>query len=116
MLPVALALQGTKARAPTVALMGWLGPRGAGLDRVRGHRPGLPAREASTIIAATYLTIGGSVLLHGLSAAPLVERYVRWYERHPADTPPAMESGATPAFRARGPVPHAAIRAPLSDE
>ena len=32
---------------------------------------------------AIYLTVGLSVFAHGLSAAPLADRYARWYERHP---------------------------------
>ena len=32
---------------------------------------------------AIYLTVGLSVLAHGLTAAPLAGRYARWYEQHP---------------------------------
>jgi len=32
------------------------------------------------IVLAIYLTVGLSVLAHGLSAAPLAARYARWYE------------------------------------
>ena len=41
------------------------------------------------IVLAIYLTVGLSVLAHGLSAAPLAARYARWYEAHAR---PAMES------------------------
>ena len=34
---------------------------------------------------AIYLTVGLSVLAHGLTAAPLAGRYARWYERHPRE-------------------------------
>jgi hypothetical protein len=37
------------------------------------------------IVTAIYLTVGLSVLAHGLSAAPLASRYARWYEQHPRD-------------------------------
>ena len=36
------------------------------------------------ILLAIYLTVGLSVFAHGLSAAPLADRYARWYEHHPA--------------------------------
>jgi NhaP-type Na+/H+ or K+/H+ antiporter len=108
MLPVALALRGTQARVPTVALMGWLGPRGLASIVFAVIVQDSALANTSTIIATTYLTIGLSVLLHGASAAPLVERYVRWYGRHP-DDPASMESRPAPEFRARGPVPHAAV-------
>lgn len=39
-----------------------------------------------------YLTVGLSVLAHGLSAAPLVNRYVAWFERTSTSGAPAMES------------------------
>jgi sodium/hydrogen antiporter len=114
MLPVALALRGTRARPPTVALMGWLGPRGLASIVFAVIVQDSALANTSTIIATTYLTIGLSVLLHGASAAPLVDRYVRWYERHPDDGPPSMESRPAPEFRARGPVPHAALADPQS--
>jgi sodium/hydrogen antiporter len=44
-----------------------------------------------TILLVTYGTVGLSVLLHGLSAAPLVARYARWYESQPPDRLPLME-------------------------
>jgi len=109
MLPVALALWGTKARTPTVALMGWLGPRGLASIVFAVIVEDAHVRHTSTIIATTYLTIGLSVLLHGLSAAPLVDRYARWYRKEPEDVTPSMESEPASEFRTRGPVPHAAI-------
>ncbi len=70
------------------------------------HLPG-----AETILLTTYVTIGLSVIAHGLTAAPLAERYARWYESHPRDTPPAMESVPTPDHRTRG-APHPDTGAP----
>ena len=55
------------------------------------------------IVLAIYLTVGLSVLAHGLSAAPLANRYARWYQRHPRDAAPAMESRPAEVTRARGP-------------
>ena len=79
MLPVAIALFGTHARRPTVAFMGWFGPRGLAsiVFAVIVEDAHLP--HSATIATATYLTVGLSVLLHGLSAAPLVSRYADWY-------------------------------------
>ena len=40
MLPVAIAMLGSAAKWQTVGFLGWFGPRGPGIDRVRGnHRP-----------------------------------------------------------------------------
>ena len=38
-----------------------------------------------TIVLAIYVTVGLSVLAHGITAAPLAGRYARWYEQHPRD-------------------------------
>jgi hypothetical protein len=40
---------------------------------------------ADTILLATYLTIGLSVLAHGITAAPAAKSYARWYEAHGRD-------------------------------
>ncbi|MFF9783879.1 NhaP-type Na+/H+ or K+/H+ antiporter [Streptomyces sp. SceaMP-e96] len=78
MVPVALCLAGSGLDARTVGFIGWFGPRGLasiifGLLAVEeltpaGARPVLPA------IACTVLL---SVLAHGLTSAPLANRYGR---------------------------------------
>jgi hypothetical protein len=42
------------------------------------------------------------VLLHGLSAAPLANRYAAWFHGHPGDRRPALESSPVAAPRPRG--------------
>jgi NhaP-type Na+/H+ or K+/H+ antiporter len=93
LLPVALAMYGTGARAWTVAFVGWFGPRGLAsivFAVIVVQESALP--HTSTILVATYVTVGLSVLMHGLSAAPLARRYARWYESHPPAALPPMES------------------------
>jgi sodium/hydrogen antiporter len=100
MLPVAIAMLGTRARPVTLAFMGWFGPRGLAsivfavivLEEAR-----LPHEQ--TILLAIYLTVGLSVLLHGITAAPLAGRYGRWYDAHPRATPPSMEAAPATATR-----------------
>jgi NhaP-type Na+/H+ or K+/H+ antiporter len=110
MLPVAISLWGSHARAPTVLFMGWFGPRGLASivfavvveDTHQAHSP--------TILTATYLTVGLSVLLHGLSASPLVSRYAAWYAASAAKHPPTMESEPAHEHRPRrSAVPPAAL-------
>jgi NhaP-type Na+/H+ or K+/H+ antiporter len=80
MLPVGLAMLGTGARRPTVAFLGWFGPRGLAsvvfavilLDDTQ-----LP--HLTTLLLAITVTIALSVYAHGLTARPLTERYVRWW-------------------------------------
>ena len=72
MLPVAVAMIGTGARWRTVTFLGWFGPRGlasivfAVIVAEQAHLPG-----TNTILITTFLTIGLSVLAHGITAAPL---------------------------------------------
>jgi NhaP-type Na+/H+ or K+/H+ antiporter len=103
MLPVAVAMIGTGARRQTIGFLGWFGPRGlasivfAVIVVEEAHLPGAP-----TILATTYVTIGLSVIAHGISAAPLAGRYASWYESHPHDQRPGMESVPAPDHRTRG--------------
>jgi len=101
MVPVAISLWGTHARAPTVAFIGWFGPRGLAsiVFAVIVEDAHLP--HAGTIVAATYLTVGLSVLVHGLSAAPLVGRYATWYQAAADTSPPGMESQPAHEHRTR---------------
>jgi hypothetical protein len=48
------------------------------------------------------VTIGLSVIAHGITAAPLARRYARWYESHSRERRPVMESLPTPCQRTRG--------------
>ncbi len=106
MIPVGLGLIGTHARRPTVAFLGWFGPRGlasivfAVIVVEDSHLP-----QVSTILAATYVTIGLSVLLHGLTAAPFADRYARWFGAHPKNERPAMENASSETLSVRGPAP-----------
>jgi NhaP-type Na+/H+ or K+/H+ antiporter len=103
MLPVAAAMIRSGARLPTVAFLGWFGPRGlasivfAVLVVDDAHLAGAP-----TILTTTYATIGLSVFAHGITAAPLARRYARWYEAHPPSGLPVMESVPVPNHRTRG--------------
>ncbi|HEY4277078.1 MAG TPA: cation:proton antiporter [Conexibacter sp.] len=80
MIPVALSLVGTAhASAPTVGFLGWFGPRGLAsivFAVIVVEESNLP--HVATILVTTYVTIGLSVLLHGLTAAPLADRYAAW--------------------------------------
>ena len=102
MLPVAIAMAGSHARAPTLGFLGWFGPRGLAsivFAVIVIEESNLP--HENLIVLAIYLTVGLSVFAHGLSAAPLADRYARWYERHPRDKAPPMESARTKPTRAR---------------
>ena len=85
MVPVAIAMVGSGARRQTVGFLGWFGPRGLAsivFAVIVVQEANLPG--AQTILLTTYLTIGLSVLAHGITAAPLARRYAHWYETRPA--------------------------------
>ena len=102
MLPVALATLGTRARPPTIAFLGWFGPRGLAsivFAVILVEEAALPHQE--TLLLAVVATVGLSVYAHGLSALPLTERYVSWYDAHAPEQLPAMESVPAPEQRPR---------------
>ena len=107
MLPVALALAGTGARRPTVAFVGWFGPRGLATIVFGGdpdRRVGAPARADALL--AVVATIGISVFAHGLTSRPLTDRYVDWYAAYPAERQPPMERVPAEPHRWRKPRHH----------
>jgi len=79
MLPVALALIRAEQRPWTVAYLGWFGPRGLASILLALilllEYPGLPG--GGTIFVAVVVTVVARVLLHGVTAAPLTDRYAR---------------------------------------
>jgi NhaP-type Na+/H+ or K+/H+ antiporter len=89
MLPVALAVAGMGFRASSIAFMGWFGPRGLASIIlalvVAEEEPELPA--LGTIMATMTVVVLASVVLHGLSARPLVALYARKLEDLPGDAP-----------------------------
>jgi NhaP-type Na+/H+ or K+/H+ antiporter len=84
MVPVAIAMLGTGARRPTVAFVGWFGPRGlASLVFAVILLQEADLAGETTLLTVSFLTIGLSILAHGLSAAPLARRYASWIEARP---------------------------------
>jgi NhaP-type Na+/H+ or K+/H+ antiporter len=81
MAPVAISLLGSGARAPTVAVAGWFGPRGLAtivfvLTIV--DESGLAGTQRIADVATVTVLL--SVVAHGLTAPWLVGRYARWFE------------------------------------
>jgi sodium/hydrogen antiporter len=101
MVPVAIAMLGTRAKLPTVAFIGWFGPRGLAsiVFALIALQEGIPGRQM--LFATVMLTILLSVFLHGLSSAPLVAAYSRWYAAQVARHPSAPEAKPTIMSRLR---------------
>src|SRR5918998_1113419 len=98
MLPVALSLIGTHLGGVSVLFMGWFGPRGLasivlGLIVVE-EAPLLAGRDEMMLVVA--LTVLLSVLLHGVTAAPLSAMYARRVEGMAAGAPEKQDSVELP--------------------
>lgn len=92
MLPVALSLAGSGLALHTVAYIGWFGPRGLasvvfGLLLVEERVPGV--QLLGRVIA---VTVALSILLHGMSAVVLAERYGAWHKKA-AERRPHLREG-----------------------
>ncbi len=99
MLPVAVALVGTRLSRATVLFMGWFGPRGLasivlGLVYLENetHLPG-----ETTIRLAVMLTVLLSIFAHGLSALPGMKLYAGSIENLPPTAPEVAGTPASPA-------------------
>jgi NhaP-type Na+/H+ or K+/H+ antiporter len=99
MVPVAVALAGSGLDRATVAFVGWFGPRGLasvvfGLIAVDslGHT------EAAVVLSTVVVTVGLSVLLHGVTASPLADRYAARSDRMARTRP---EHGPAPTVSVR---------------
>jgi NhaP-type Na+/H+ or K+/H+ antiporter len=102
MIPVALALLGTRLAVPTVGFIGWFGPRGLA-SIVFGILALDALTEAGVAAELVGLTVGWTVLLsviaHGLTAGPLAARYGAWIDarqRGTDETIPELEGRAEP--------------------
>ena len=95
MIPVAVALIGSGLRIPSVAFIGWFGPRGLAsvvfaLLAIEDLEVDDSLRTAVSTIALTVLL---SVVLHGVTADLFATRYGAWVdrERPRVETAPATE-------------------------
>jgi NhaP-type Na+/H+ or K+/H+ antiporter len=84
MVPVAIAMIGSRARPQTVAFIGWFGPRGLAsivFALILLEPSTIPG--ASTMFLAAVVTVGLSVFAHGLTSHPGASAYARWFATHP---------------------------------
>ena len=83
--PVALSMVGTKLSGQTILYMGWFGPRGLAtivFAALVVEQADLPGAHVATITTAAAVTVGLSVLVHGLTAYPGSQRYASWVASH----------------------------------
>jgi sodium/hydrogen antiporter len=98
MLPVAVSLLGTNLGGVSVLFAGWFGPRGLasivlGLIVIAEAPQLAGAGQIELVVASTVLL---SVLLHGVTAAPLSAAYARRVEGMSADASEKREAAEVP--------------------
>ncbi len=85
MIPVAIAMGRSHLDRPTIAYLGWFGPRGlASMILVLIVIQESDLAGGTTITRLMVATVGLSVFAHGATAAWGANRYADWCERHPS--------------------------------
>ncbi len=93
MVPVAIALMGTRLSPASVMFMGWFGPRGIGVDRAGVGIPGagtVSARREHDPLGV-IVTVALSIFAHGFSAVPGIGLYARKIAALGPDAPEHQE-------------------------
>jgi NhaP-type Na+/H+ or K+/H+ antiporter len=70
-----------------VAFIGWFGPRGLASVIFALLAFDQLGRQADLVLTAVSITVGLSILLHGLSANPLIARYSAHAQLRESDHP-----------------------------
>jgi NhaP-type Na+/H+ or K+/H+ antiporter len=101
MLPTAVALVGMGLEPPTIAFLGWFGPRGLasilfGVSVL--HTAELS--EGTIFTTAVTTTVALSVVLHGATSVPFSAAYARWFDT--MDDVEMAEGVAVEEIRPRG--------------
>ena len=107
MAPVAIAMIGTRFSLPTVAYIGWFGPRGLAsiVFAALVAEAGIPGGQMVTDVV--LLTVTVSIVTHGITAAWGARRYIAWFERAAAADPAIAEAVVPEPLGVQGRVPRA---------
>ncbi len=90
--PVAIAMLRTGFAPPTVAYIGWFGPRGLASIVFAGIVVEEAVPGATAITDVILLTVVFSLVAHGVTAAWGARRYASWFERAAAADPAIPEA------------------------
>lgn len=79
-LTVAAAIPGEALNRPQQAMLGWFGIRGIGsmYYLLFASRHGIEPDLAETLVSLTLWTVAASIVAHGITAQPLMRRYIGW--------------------------------------
>jgi len=89
-LSVVASTLGERLTAPQFAMIGWFGIRGIGsvFYLLLALRHGVEGNIADTLVSLTLWTVAASIIAHGLTAQPLMHRYLLWRRQTPARKAP----------------------------
>jgi sodium/hydrogen antiporter len=89
-LSVVASTWGERLTAPQFAMIGWFGIRGIGsvFYLLLALRHGVEGNIADTLLSLTLWTVAASIIAHGLTAQPLMRRYLLWRKQAPIQTAP----------------------------
>jgi NhaP-type Na+/H+ or K+/H+ antiporter len=93
MIAVAGSMIRADLRPPTIAYMGWFGPRGLAsiiFGTILVEEAGIP--NTDLIVAIMVATVALSILLHGITAYSGSNAYADWYEKKGGDEADMIES------------------------
>jgi sodium/hydrogen antiporter len=105
--PVAVSMVRSGMKPPSVLYMGWFGPRGLAsivFAFVIVEEAQLPGQ--TLIVTIMAVTVGISILAHGLTALWGSNRYADWYAGQSAEHSRMLESHSVSEFPARGRLGH----------
>lgn len=82
-LSVAAATVGERLTVPERAMISWFGIRGIGsvFYLLFALRHGVEGRVADTLVSLTLWSVAASIVAHGLTAQPMMHRYLGWRKR-----------------------------------
>lgn len=101
MLPVAVSLLKAKLAPRTIVYIGWYGPRGLASIVFADLVTTSDLPEQHLIVPVVMLTVGMSVVLHGVTAPSGAEAYGRWYAAAAERNPSIREAAAAPPMTNR---------------
>jgi sodium/hydrogen antiporter len=91
-LPVALVMARSGFALPSIAYIGWFGPRGLASIVFAGAVIEAAVPGAAAITDVILLTVALSIIVHGVTAAWGARRYAAWYEQVSSRTPGMPEA------------------------
>jgi hypothetical protein len=110
MVPVFIALYRTRLGWATSAFIGWFGPRGLASVVFALLASDELGGQADTLLTVVSVTVACSIILHGVSANPLIARYGALADRRPPNHPLSRVSEVPTSRRSFGRIQSPGVR------